>query len=129
MEGSAEDQDDFLVSVLNMIPPEMSSGAAPPPTYYDYEKEFSHRKMLGRGGNGLIRLAFSESRKQQVILKNLQDSQLSPVKAALLFDKEVNSLNVFAIIIKQEAFQGAACFETWNCSYRLFLSIKLGRLR
>ncbi|KAG0224524.1 hypothetical protein BGX31_007976 [Mortierella sp. GBA43] len=88
-EVPGEDQEDFFLSVVGMIPPEMTTGTDTPLSYYDYEKEFPQRKMLGRGGNGEIRLGFSVSMKKQLVLKSLQDNQLSPVRTALLFDKEV----------------------------------------
>lgn len=89
-EGMEEDQNDFLMSVLNMIPPDMNSGI-PPVAYFNYDAEFPQRKMLGRGGNGLIRLAYWGARQCHVILKNLQEKDSTPVKTDLLFDKEVNS--------------------------------------
>jgi len=89
-EGMEDDQNDFLMSVLNMIPPDMNR--MPAISYFDYETEFPQRRMLGRGGNGLVRLAYWGDRRCHVVLKNLQEKNSTPVKTDLLFDKEVNNL-------------------------------------
>ncbi|KAF9987335.1 hypothetical protein BGZ65_004093 [Modicella reniformis] len=97
VEGSEEDQEGFFISVINMIPPGMSSGGTAAVPHYDYNMEFPHRQMLGRGGNGLIRRAYWALNKCDVVLKNLQETNMTAAKAILLaslFDKEVEVMKI-----------------------------------